>query len=343
MQEIVTEDFYHNLSVEPDGQLKDYKIMDDVRRQLQDQEAPIDRTTEAIKIFHGPSSGSSQNIHEVTKALAGGDKRIKNIINYSAKELAQIQEALSKTENAIDLVNRGVTCNTMDTPFLRYFITECQSLHPDITNYILEHPEEFEYFQQISEQVGGTFFTIIADFNSIDPLFSLDCENLPYYNLRTSARMVRALFFKLFIPIYGTLEDAQSLLDCLFMRAMPVQENHAFFNPNYAKKGPKAHGNNYAMDVFHLDRAIAALNPVYAELFKIFGDRLRLLNHIFPIKILVNFEHKIYEVDVEGTIQKVDRLNRSIEKRIMSNNRSMGAEEEDFNKEADSKNKEKEK
>lgn len=338
MVETVTQEFVENLTLPPDGKLEEFKVMDDIRRQSEDQEDPIGMLEKAAKILHGPGAGSSNSIHEANKLMAGGNKILRNMVNDSAKSLAEIKSAISKTENAVELINTGVSCATMDTPFLRYFITECQVIHPDLTKRLLDDSEKFEYFKQISEQVGGTHFTLIADFNSIDPLFSLDCENLPYNNIRTASRMVRALFFKLFIPIYGSLEDAQSILDCLFMRAMPVEENHAFYNPNYASKGPIAHGNNYAMDVFHLNRAIEAVCPIYAELFKIFGDRLRLLNHIFPVRILVNYEHKIYEVDVEDTVMKVDRLNRSIEKRIMTNERSLGAEEEDFEQESDDKN-----
>lgn len=341
MQITVTEEFYHNLRVVPDGELKDFKVMDEVRRGLQDQEDPIKTTCDVIKTFHGAGIGSSETLREVTKAMAGSDKALRRIASDSERA-SQVNSATAKMGNASELINAGVTCATMDTPFLRYFITDCQTLHPDVYAYIQENIEEYPYFKQISEQIGGTHFTLIADFNNIDPLFGLDCNNLPNDNIRTSARMVRALFFKLFIPIYGSLEDAQSLLDCLFIRSMPVEENNVFYNPNYKGRGPIAHGNNYAMDVFHLDRAIGAVGPIYGELFKLFSDRLRLLNHIFPVKFLVNFEHKIYEVKVEDSLLNVDRLNRSVERRIMTNERSLGSDQENFDKEGDSKGKDKE-
>lgn len=134
------------------------------------------------------------------------------------------------------------------------------------------------------------------------------------------------------------MEDVQSFLDCLYLRSLPVEGNNIYYNPNYLKKGPIAHGNNYAMDVFHIDRAIEAVPEVYAKLAYMFWDRLRLLNHIFPVKVFINYEHKLYEINVEDSDIVVDRLNRNIERRTMSNSRSLEGNEERFEMEADSEN-----
>lgn len=319
---VVRNDFYVTLYSNPDGTASEYTPFENLRRALQLNITSRTATAERILQLHGPEALGSTVTNNYIKSVAGNDKNLKAHERQLNSALSEINDEMKTFIGA-----------TMSTPFLRAFIVESQVLHPDVTTLIHENIEKYPYFKDISEEVGS-HFVIIADWNQIDPLFTLDCENLPSDNLRTSARLSRILFYKLFITIYGMIEDAEKFLDCLFMRAMPYEENHAFFHPNYAKESPAAHGNNYANDVFHNERAIAALTDVLIELINKYGDRLRLVNPIYPIKFLIKVKDEIFEIKVEDSVQTVDRLNRTTET-IVRTNDTLKAYDQRFEKDDD--------
>lgn len=328
----VKADFFYTMRVSPDGELKDFKVMDEVRRPMQLSVTPVETTTEVIKMFHGPFGGSTQ-LHNIINAVAGSDRNLRKAAADTKQAANVVNSSILSLGKVSGLINQNIVCSNMDIPFLRFFITECQVLHPDITAEIQERIEEFPYFKEVSEQIG-MHLTIIADCNQLDPIYTLDCENLPNDNIRTSARMIRLLFYKMFITIYGMIEDAESFLDCLMLRAMPYEENQGFLNPNYSEKGPMAHGNNHANDVFHLDREVEAIPEVLKKLVEMFKDRLRLLNQIFPITFLVKIDEEVFEVDIEGTKRTVNRLN-IIKEDTNRTNETLKARRERFEKEQD--------
>lgn len=313
----------------PDSPKSEAHIFDEIRWGLSNQNNPIGRTCQLINQFHGPYGGSSGTLSNILNSMAGANSRLKKMSTNSKNSVDIVNEAINGITNVINTIN-SMTCSQMSTPFLRYFITECQVLHPDVTAYIQANIEQYPYFQQVSEQIG-THFTIISDCNMIDPLFTLQCGQLPIENLKTAARMVRPLFNKMFKPIAGNMEDSQKFLDTLYLRALPCEENHMYTHPNYGNESPIAHGNNFCMDVFHQQRAENAIPGVFGRLISIFGDRLRLLNQIFPVEYRIKHEEQIYEIPIEGQTLKVDRLNRPWPGRTSNNDRSLKADRETFN------------
>jgi hypothetical protein len=329
MSIVVTDSFYKGLRMPPDGTKEDATVLDEVRLGLQWRDRPIERTCQIINQFHGPFGGSSSELSGIISKIAGANARLQQMSTDSSQSVQLVQQAISNLTPIVDLINK-VTCSEMSTPFLRYFVTECQVLHPDVTAFIHANIDRYPYFQQVSEQIGS-HFTIISDINEIDPLFTLECGQLPIENLKTASRMVRSLFSKMFKPTAGNMEDSQKFLDTLSMRAMPCEGNHGFARPHYAKEKPIAHGNDFCMDVFHQQRAEDAIPGVFGRLVALFGDRLRLLNQIFPVDYRVKHEESLYQVPIENDILTVDRLNRVYPPRKMDNDRSLKANEEQFN------------
>lgn len=331
---VVREDFFYTITIGPDDTIDKLKPMDEVRRQTQNLFEPVNKTFETIKHLHAlpdPVAGDVMNNYMVS--VAGNDKILNNQRKNTDKSASEINKIVADMDNTIGLINKGVSFSNMSTPLLRYYITECQVIHPDVTLKIHENADELTYFKDISEQVGSRF-VIIADWNQVDPLFALDCDNLPNENLRTSGRMARLLVYKMFITIYGMMEDVEKFLDCLFLRAMPYEENHAFLHPNYANESPTAHGNNNANDVFHLQRSIDALPEILNQLLEMFGDRLRLVNQIFPVDFLVKFEDQVFTINVEDTEMTVDRLNMTTSE-INRTNESLKGSTERFDQDND--------
>lgn len=309
MAEIVYDNFYLGLRAGPDSIRAEATVMDEIHWAMQWQRRPIERTCQAISQFHGPYAGASPTLTKVLGAVAGAEQTLQELARTAAIGVDIVNQAVSDVQNIAGLIN-NITCANMSTPFLRYFVTECQSLHPDVNAFIQNNINQFPYFQAVAESIGS-HFTIISDLNMISQLFSIECGQLPIHNLKTAARMVRSLSSKMYNVTAGVMEDAASFLDTLSMRAMSLEENFAFLNPNYAIKAAVAHGHNFCMDVFHQLRSENSIPIVLAELMGIFGDRLRLLNQIFPVEYRVKHEEKLYDINVEGALHSVDRLNRS--------------------------------
>jgi|TARA_R110000787_G_scaffold336_8_gene1283 hypothetical protein len=310
MSEIVYNNFYHGLRAGPDSTREEGTVLDELHWAMQWQKRPIDRTCQTISQFHGPYSGSSPILSKVLNAVKGAENSLQKLARTADEGVHIVTQEIAKVRNIAGLIN-DVTGANMSTPFLRHFVTECQSLHPDVNAFIQNNINQFPYFQQVSEQIGS-HFTIISDVNMISQLFSIECGQLPINNLKTASRMVRLLSSKMFKATAGNMEDSQNFLDTMSMRNMPYEENFGFLNPNYAQGEAMAHGHNCCMDVFHQKRAENAIPKVLENLMNIFGDKLRLLNQIFPVEYRIKHEEKSYDIMVEGESQTVDRLNRSL-------------------------------
>lgn len=328
MSERVGNNFYQGLRMPPDGSIHEATVFDELRWALQWQKTGVARTCQAVSQFHGPYVGSSPTMATIVKAVEGVDHTLQSLARTANDAVDLVNQTIYEVENIAGLIN-NITCAEMTTPFLRHFITECQVLHPDVTSFIHNNINQFPYFQKVAESIG-THFTIISDCNMIDPLFTLSCLDLPTTNLKAAARMTRSLFTKMFEATAGTMENAQNLLDTLTLRAMPYEDNHGFVHPHSAVKGAIAHGLNYCMDTFHQLRSQTAIPGVFVQLLNHFGDRLRLLNQIFPVEYRVKHEEKLYEIQVEGQPNTVDRLNRQYPGREADIDRSLKATQQTF-------------
>lgn len=327
MSNVIRENLYYSLYLEPDGTISEYTIMDETRRPMQYQSNPAGKTAEIFKQIHAVMPMAGPQTHAYIKSAAGNEKTLNLLSAKTGKSVGELNRMLLDTTNSIDVINSGIVGGNMSTPLLRFYIREVQVLHPDVTKIIHDNIDEYPYCKDISEQVGMQF-TLVADINQLDALFTLDCNHLPNENIRTSGRMTRILYYKLFLSLYGMMEDAEKFLDCLFLRAMPCEENHMLFHPNYAKEGPTAHGNNYANDVFHLDRSVEAMSGVLNALVEYFGDRLRLVNTIIPLEVIVQSGSQVFTKTVEDTEMTVDRLNIVTDKTPRTNDVFKGTSEE---------------
>ena len=327
MSHIITSDFFHNLRMVPDGSKQVAKILDEVRWCFQYRDRPIQKVCQAISQFHGPFNGASPQLAQLINVIAGKSKVLSELANTVGDAVSIVESAIQGVEQVVNTINQ-LTAMNFSTPFLRFFVKECQVLHPQVTEFIKNNIGMFPYFEQISESVGS-MFTIITDINELSQLFTLECGQMPFKNLKSASRMVRSIFDKMFLYASGNMEDSQKFLDTLFMRAMPCEDNHGLTHPDYLNEGPVAHGNNHCMDVFHQPRAEAAVPGVFAKLVALFGDRLRLLNSVFPVKYNVNFKDKTYNVQVENETVQVDRLNKIYPAKVYTDE-MLKAEEKEF-------------
>lgn len=305
---MVDANFYKGLVSGPESRRWDQTMFDEIRLSAEYSSRPTEHVAQALSHFHGPFGGASPTLSNISRAIQGRNKNLRDLAGSVERAVDITLAAISDVHNTLELINDVVGMN-MTTPLLREFVAHSSQCHPSVTEYIQQHNGQYPYFQQVSEEVG-TMFTIISNAKEIDPMFSLECGQLPNCSLETASRMLRQIYDKIFEPIAGTIEDSNSFLNTLFLRALPCT-SMSHLHPNYSRRAPIAHGHNYCMDPHHRSRAIQAIPEIFERLVHTFGDRLRILNQIFPVDYRVKYEDEIYQVNVEGKPTPVDAINQN--------------------------------
>lgn len=297
MAQIVTEDFRKSLRSSPTGKRKYGTLFDELYNSLETSENPLDRAIQMISEFHGPWTGGSVELADLSTFIAS---KIKTPI-LKTNAMSQISSALNVTNAVKNMVPSAVgkissqTCAIMPTPLLREFINKAQKLHPSINMYIQMHIGTFPYFQQISEDVGQ-FASIVMNKSSIDPM------NWPAQNgvncLDTNSRMSKNTSMKMPSNIFNLMDNASNMLNALSLRAMPKHNSMSFLHPQYSKEAPVAHGHNFTMDVFNAARNIESIGSCMGAVINLSQDTLRLVNKFFNVKEMIKYEIEGFEISM---------------------------------------------
>jgi hypothetical protein len=297
MPQVVTEDSRKSLRSSPTGKRKDGTIFDELYCSLQTSENPLDRAIQTIAEFHGPWTGSSVELTDFVAFVASkvASPQLMGLAQQAAGAAVDVVKAVTQMQPSSVGKQNPMTCALMPAPLLREFLNRAQKLHPAINMYIQMHIGTFPYFQQISEDIGQ-FASIVMNQRAIDPMKwanrgGVDC-------LETNSRMSKNNLFKMHEEIFDLMDDANNLVNALFLRSMPKQNNMSFMHPEYSKESPVAHGHNFCMDVFNAKRNIDAIAPCVSAITALTGDVLRLVNKFFCVKELAKYNIEGFEISM---------------------------------------------
>lgn len=296
MSQVVTEKFRQSMFSSPTGKAKNGTMFDDLRLSLETSENPHERAVQMISEYHGPWTGSSTELTQFSSFVSGKIGKGSALRNQTTQNLSgayQVNRAVSQMPPSSVGRTHYETCALMPTPLLRAFVNFSQKLHPSINMYIQNNIYSFPYFQQTSENVGS-LASIYQNQTSIDPLNWLNSGGVDC--LTTNARMGKNTQLKMPYSVFGLMDGANNLVNSLFLRAMPKDNNMAFLYPSYSTGVPIAHGHDFTMDVFNGQRNIDALEGALAVTMALAGDSLRLINKFFCIQELARYAVEGFEI-----------------------------------------------
>jgi hypothetical protein len=293
MAEIVTEDFRKSLRSSPTGNRKNGTMFDDLYSSMETSQSPLDKIVQTIAEYHGPYSGGSSFLANFGAFLLSdmGSTQLQSQVFIIARQALNVINALEQTPPSSVGRTSNQPAAVMPAPMLREFVNRSQKLHPAVNMYIQNNIDTFPYFQQISEDVGS-YATIVSNRTSIDPM-KWPMQDGVNCVCSTNSRLLYNTSIKLPNNTSSVMDNSYNMTNTLFLRAMPKQNNMSFMNPEYSDGSPKAHGHNFAMDVFNSKRECQSRGPAMAAVLGLGQDRLRLINKYFCVKELVRY-------DVEG-------------------------------------------
>lgn len=297
MPEFVTENFRKSLRSSPTGKRKSGSIFDELHSSLECSDRPLDKAIQTIAEFHGPWSGGSSQLADFTAFTSARLKsnRLKAQANKTAFKALSVENAnFNKVASSVNKQNPE-TCAIMPTPLLREFVNAVQKMHPAINMYIQMHIGTFPYFQQVSEDIGQ-FASIVMNSTSIDPLKWPNMNGVEC--LDTNSRMDKNTRLKMSSEIFNLMDNANNLLNSMFLRAMPKDNNCGFLKQNYSGEKPSAHGHNFCMDVHNAQRNRDAVGPCTAVVLDLTQDALRLVNKFFNVREMSRYSVEGFNVSM---------------------------------------------
>lgn len=280
MSQISDEKFHKTLFSSPNGKRKDGTLFDKLYSSTQHSELPLDQVVQTIAEFHGPWTGGSPQLADFSTFMASSLNS--NALQNNAKQAAGNALVAKSVASKIPGQN-SMTCAVMPTPLLREFLNRSQKIHPSVNMYIQNNIGTFPYFQQVSENVGS-YANVVMNNTSIDPMKWPNRNGGACWN--TNSRLNVNDILKIPGDVLTLMDDANNLVNSLFLRSMPKQNNMSFMHTDYSSEKPIAHGHNFTMDVFNAKREQNAVAPCLAAILNLAGDVLRILNRYFCVKEL---------------------------------------------------------
>ena len=308
---IVTEEFIKSMSSEPSGQKKTMPtIFDELRWATEHSQQPLEQVIQMISEFHGAWTGMNAITLQILSDLTSLYSNPNNKVILAQARQAHKSLASVNTPSTVGRIN-NITANDMQVPLLRQFITTCQSIHPSINTYIQNNIGKYPYFQQISEQVGG-LGQIILTSKDVHPLKRVETGG--NISMTSDYPIRRSVDRKIFTNISKLIDESDSLVNCLFLRAMRPGGNNAILSPG--DNSSMSHGYNYTMDVANADRNKQAIAPCLTKAVLKFGPAIELCDAYFPIDYQVKLEPQYFTLKTETGEYTADALNRPITRTI---------------------------
>ena len=307
MAEIVKEDFKQNLYAKPSGQRQTQPtIFDELRWAAQHVDKPLEQILQLISEFHGLWTGTSQNIMALVKSISNA-AHDKNYVALASQALKVLNN--TSLPSKIGRIN-NISASQMPIELLREFVSRCQAIHPAVNTYIQMNIGKYPYFQPISESVCSYGQSILhtSDVTLVDRVKSNGVNTL-----QSSSRLRRNSDTKLFDTIKPLVDDSENLLNCLFLRACPVENSMHLLNTDYGKSGNAiAHGHGLCMDTFNQKRVKDAIQPCISKATAKFGPALELCNWAFPVEHQIFKKPELFNLEAEGLPYIADAWNRPI-------------------------------
>jgi hypothetical protein len=310
---VVKEDFINNLYSNPTGKRADTTIptlFDEIRWSSQHSQKPLEQVLQLIGELHGPFMNINPNVANLLNVLLSlfSNKDNKNVANQVKTALSALNSVI--TNSTIGRKN-GITANQMSVPQLREFISKSQAVHPSVNAYIQNNIGKYPYFQQISEQVGS-LGQIVLTSKDIHPIKRIEIGGKD--SMQTDYPIRRNVDQKIFKNVSTLIDASDSLVNCLFLRAMKPDGNNAILLGD--QNTTVSHGYSFTMDTQNAERNKKAVAPCLAKAVQRFGPVTQLLNSFFPVEYQVKLQPELYEITTEGGVCYVDKLNRPITREI---------------------------
>lgn len=309
MPSVITEQFTQNIFSGPSGERKTQPtIFDELRWATEHAQNPLEQVIQLISEFHGPWTGMSQQLMQFVNSVASA-KQSKDINSYVgvAQDALSLLDTLSQSiPSTVGRVNDIIASN-MNIPLLREFVSQCQAIHPTVNAYIQNNIGKYPMFQQISEDVCS-FGQVVLKPSEIPPMDRVETGGDE--SMQTDSVLSRADNTKLYPPVKNMVDIANSLVEVLFLRTQPIENNMALLNPEYGKNGKGvAHGHNFTTDSFNAKREKDAIQPCVIEATSKFGPALQLCNWAFPYQYQSKNNVEFYSLQAEGKAYIADKLN----------------------------------
>lgn len=308
---IVTEEFIKSMSTPPSGQRKMAPtIFDEIRWATEQSQQPLEQVLQMISEFHGPWTGMNTATMNLLSSLTSlfSNPNNKTIMSTAKQAVQSLQS--SSTPSTVGRIN-DITANDMQIPLLRRFITIAQTVHPSVNTYIQNNIGKYPYFQQISEQVGSLGQVVLTS-KDIHPINRIQIDG--NISMTTDFPIRRTVEDKLFKNVSTLIDITDSIVNCLFLRAMRPSGNNAIILAN--DNNSIAHGYNYTMDVGNADRNKQAIAPCLAKAVNRFGPAIQLCDIYFPIDYQVKLQPEYFTLQTETGEYTADILNRPITRTI---------------------------
>jgi hypothetical protein len=129
------------------------------------------------------------------------------------------------------------------------------------------------------------------------------------------------------IPSVGqNMDKSNRLANALFVRNLQGDNNMAVLHPDYSNEHAIVHGHNFTMDVYMSNRRKSAVAGSTANLLKLIGDLIRLINKFFCTISLGKYEVETFNISFasgspsQNTTVTVDNKGRIINTSTAANN-----------------------
>jgi hypothetical protein len=308
---IVKEDFIKKIHANPSGKRKtDPTIWDELRHAAQHSQKPLEQVLQIIGELHGPFTNINANVANLLNVLLSlfSNKDNKNVVNQVKTALTALNSVIS---NSTIGRKNNITANQMSVPQLREFVSKSQAIHPSVNAYIQNNIGKYSYFQQISEQVGSLGQIVLT---SKDIHSSKRVEVEGKNSMKTDYPIRRNVDKKIFKNVAKIVDISDSLVNCLFLRAMKPEGNNAILLKG--QNTTVSHGYSFTMDTENEERNKKAVAPCLTKAVQRFGPVTQLLDSFFPVEYQVKLQPELYEIMTEDGICYVDKLNRPITREI---------------------------
>lgn len=311
MPQIVTEQFTKSIYAPPEGTRKTKPtIWDEIRHSMEHSQKPLEQVIQLIGELHGSWVGINPATANLLNFLLSlfSNKNNKNI-------QSQAQIALTALKNVVPSSSIGrinnITANEMPPEQLREFVVRSQQIHPSVNAYIQNNIGKYPYFQQISEEVGSLGQVVLSS-KDVHPIKRPETDGKN--SMTTNFPLRRNVDHKVFKNLSTYIDATNSLVECLFLRAMKPDGNNSILLSGDNTK--LSHGYNFTMDVGNADRNKSAIAPSMAKSIQRFGPTTQLLNSHYPIKYEASNQPEFFEIKTETGSVFTDMLNRPVTRTV---------------------------
>lgn len=319
-QGLLNKDVYDQILPRPQFSYNDRNITEELGLIVQSANG-VASAINSVGSIHGAWTGGSTYISDFAQQVEQSSSELANIVGGINVATDLLQSTVGVVEE-ISYQLGSVTMGGMPTTFLRSTLEQMAFMPDSIRNFLTDQAQKFPYFQKVSEAVGGVFYNFVLADNAIN---LADQVVNSITNKNASGHIRPGTFMKLFSETTDMVESGASIIDNLFVRALPQE---AFGKVQTKYEEPIAHGYNLCNDVLQGERIVGARNTVLGNLLGSLKDVMRRLDSFFPVLCSVKFQKEEFPISVGGATVIVDQFGNKIPTEKPGDFRNLGVTKE---------------